>query len=71
MIFRRKEVFMAKKMKTSKPAACEICAGADLIRRVATYPVKLTGPLVAQERGHRRGRIEQPVNAAPTDKIML
>jgi hypothetical protein len=40
---------MPKKMKTSKPAACEICAGTDLVRRIATYPVKLTGSLEGKQ----------------------
>ena len=37
------------KKRTSKPAACEMCAGTNLMRRIATYPVKLTGPLEGKQ----------------------
>ena len=40
---------MPKKMKSSKPAACAKCAGTELMRRIATYPVKLTGSLTGKQ----------------------
>ena len=40
---------MPKKTKSSKPAACEVCAGTDLMRRITTYPVRLTGPLEGKQ----------------------
>lgn len=33
-----------KKVRTSKPAACTKCAGTALVRRITTYPVRLTAP---------------------------
>ncbi len=36
---------MLRKAKSTKPVACEACQGTDLIRRITTYPVRLTGPL--------------------------
>ena len=30
--------------KTSTPTACTRCAGTALVRRITTYPVRLTGP---------------------------
>ena len=30
--------------KTSTPPACTNCAGTALVRRITTYPVRLTGP---------------------------
>ena len=30
--------------KSSKPEVCEHCTGQDLVRRITTYPVRLTGP---------------------------
>jgi len=30
--------------KSSTPAACTNCAGTALVRRLTTYPVRLTGP---------------------------
>ena len=35
--------------KSSKPSVCEHCAGADLGRRITTYPVRLAGPLDGKE----------------------
>ncbi|MGH9720313.1 MAG: hypothetical protein ACRD8O_08875 [Bryobacteraceae bacterium] len=35
--------------RNSKPAACGRCAGASLVRRITTYPVRLTGPLEGKE----------------------
>lgn len=35
--------------KSSKPGACDHCAGTDLVRRVTTYPVQLAGPLEGKE----------------------
>jgi hypothetical protein len=34
---------MARKATSTKPAACEVCAGIVLVRRITTYPVRLTG----------------------------
>ena len=35
--------------KNSTPAICGHCAGADLVRRITTYPVRLAGPLEGKE----------------------
>jgi hypothetical protein len=40
---------MARKAKSSKPAACEVCAGTVLVRRITTYPVRLTGRLEGKQ----------------------
>ena len=40
---------MARKAKSTKPVACEACQGTDLIRRITTYPVRLTGPLEGKQ----------------------
>ncbi len=40
---------MPGKTKSSKPAACAVCASTDLVRRISTYPVRLTGPLEGKE----------------------
>jgi len=40
---------MPIKKKSSRPAACAHCAGTDLVRRIATYPVHLTGPLEGKQ----------------------
>ena len=40
---------MATKRKTSRPTTCDHCAGTDLVRRITTYPVRLTGPLQGKE----------------------
>ena len=37
------------KVKSSKPTLCEVCAGTKLVRRITTYPVRLTGPLEGKE----------------------
>jgi len=42
------ELLMSNR-KASKPAVCGHCAGADLVRRIATYPVHLTGPLEGKQ----------------------
>jgi hypothetical protein len=39
---------MSGKTKSSKPAACVACQGRDLVRRIATYPVLLTGQLAGK-----------------------
>ena len=31
--------------KSSKPASCQLCGGVDLLRKITTYPVVLSGPL--------------------------
>ena len=40
---------MLRKAKSTKPVACEACQGTDLIRRITTYPVRLTGPLEGKQ----------------------
>ena len=40
---------MPTKRKPSKPAVCDHCAGTDLVRRITTYPVRLTGPLEGKQ----------------------
>lgn len=40
---------MARKAKSSKPAVCEACQGTHLVRKITTYPVKLTGPLEGKQ----------------------
>ena len=40
---------MPSKTKSSKPVACEQCAGTDLVRRITTYPVRLTGSLEGKQ----------------------
>lgn len=40
---------MPRKAKSSKPAECAACAGTDLVRRITTYPVRLTGRLEGKE----------------------
>ena len=40
---------MPTKAKSSKPSACQRCQGADLVRRVTTYPVHLTGQLEGKQ----------------------
>lgn len=37
------------KRKPSQPAVCGHCAGSDLLRRITTYPVLLTGPLEGKQ----------------------
>jgi len=39
---------MPGKTKSSKPTACAACHGTDLVRRIATYPVLLTGQLAGK-----------------------
>ena len=43
------EMVMSRKTSSSKPAACEVCQGRDLVRRITTYPVHLTGPLEGKQ----------------------
>jgi len=40
---------MSRKASSSKPAACEVCQGTDLVRRITAYPVHLTGPLQGKQ----------------------
>lgn len=40
---------MPSKTKSSKRIACEQCTGTDLVRRITTYPVRLTGPLEGKQ----------------------
>jgi len=37
------------KRKPSQPSACGLCASTDLVRRITTYPVHLTGPLEGKQ----------------------
>lgn len=37
------------KNKYSKPTNCQRCGGADLVRKITTYPVLLTGPLEGKQ----------------------
>jgi hypothetical protein len=39
----------ARQNEMSKRVACEQCAGTDLVRRITTYPVQLTGPLEGKQ----------------------
>jgi hypothetical protein len=36
---------MKSKAKASRPAACGVCQGTDLVRLITAYPVHLTGRL--------------------------
>jgi len=38
-----------KPKKPSSPTVCDHCADADLVRRITTYPVHLTGPLEGKQ----------------------
>ena len=40
---------MPQKRKPTQPAACASCGGVDLVRRITTYPVRLTGPLEGKQ----------------------
>jgi hypothetical protein len=40
---------MPRNAKSSKPAACEACQGTNLVRRITTYPVGLTGQLEGKQ----------------------
>jgi hypothetical protein len=39
----------SQKARSSKLSACEVCQGTDLVRRIMTYPVHLTGPLEGKQ----------------------
>ena len=43
------EMVTSRKVRSSKLAACEVCQGTDLVRRITTYPVHLTGPLEGKQ----------------------
>ena len=45
----RKVFIMPSKPRSSKPAACQACQGADLVRRITTYPVYPTGQLEGKQ----------------------
>jgi hypothetical protein len=34
--------------KSSKPASCQLCGSADLVRKITTYPVVLSGSLAGK-----------------------
>jgi hypothetical protein len=40
---------MPTKPRSTKPAACQACQGLDLVRRITTYPVNLTGQLAGKQ----------------------
>ncbi len=40
---------MPRRARSSKPAACEVCAGTELVKRITTCPVRLTGPLEGKQ----------------------
>jgi hypothetical protein len=46
---RRKGSRMVRKTKSSKPTACQLCLGTDLVRRITTYPVHLEGELKGKQ----------------------
>lgn len=46
---RQKGSRMVRKTKSNKPAACQICQGTDLVRRITTYPVHLEGELKGKQ----------------------
>lgn len=35
--------------KSSKPVNCQLCGGTDLVRKITTYPVALSGPLEGKQ----------------------
>src|ERR1700693_5958612 len=37
------------KKKSSKPTLCPACGGVDLVRKITTYPVLLSGPLEGKQ----------------------
>jgi hypothetical protein len=37
------------KKKSSKPTTCPQCGGVDLVRKITTYPVLLSGPLEGKQ----------------------
>src|ERR1700694_2198126 len=37
------------KKKSSKPTTCPECGGVDLVRKITTYPVQLSGPLEGKQ----------------------
>jgi hypothetical protein len=37
------------KKKSSKPTTCPKCGGVDLVRKITTYPVLLSGPLEGKQ----------------------
>src|SRR5260370_38722531 len=43
------EWMMPGKTKSSKPTVCAACNGTDLVRRITTYPVLLTGQLAGKQ----------------------
>jgi len=40
---------MPPKRKPSQPTVCDSCTSTDLVRRITTYPVRLTGPLEGKQ----------------------
>lgn len=43
------KIVMPRKTRSSKPVVCQVCQGTDLVRRIMTYPVHLTGPLEGKQ----------------------
>jgi hypothetical protein len=35
--------------KSNQPANCHVCGGTNLVRRITTYPVMLSGPLEGKQ----------------------
>ena len=40
---------MSRKARSSQPTACDVCHGTNLVRRITTYPVHLSGPLEGKQ----------------------
>jgi hypothetical protein len=36
---------MSQRTISNKPPSCDVCTATSLVRRITTYPVRLTGPL--------------------------
>ena len=43
--------------KTSKPTVCAKCSSTDLVRRITTYPVRMSAPPVAAGKEIHVGRV--------------
>lgn len=43
------QLMPSAKKKSSKPTHCPACGGVDLIRKITTYPVLLSGPLEGKQ----------------------
>src|SRR5260370_25918951 len=45
----QEQIMPSAKKKSSKPTLCPACGGVDLIRKITTYPVLLSGPLEGKQ----------------------